>query len=594
MDEARRSASRRTSTTRSRSTPRSAVTEGINEIVKTLCRGAGRSCILVVFIFLQGWRATLIPLLAVPVSLIGTFAFFPLLGFSINTLSLFGLVLAIGLVVDDAIVVVEAVERHIEKGLSPQRGDAQGDGGGVRARSSPSRSSSRAVFVPTVFIPGITGRLYQQFAVTIAISVLISAFNALTLSARRSRRCCCGRSAPSRAGRSAGSSAAFNRMFDACDRAATSRRLRAALIRKTLVSAGRARRRRRGRRRHRLAGCPAASSRSEDQGYFFMQRPAAGRRRRSQRTDDVVQRDRGDPREDAGRGVRTRRSPATACSSSVTTHATTGSSSSRSSRGTSARRPRRSTTAMLAQRSTASSQRDPRAMAFAFSPPAIPGVGTAGGVTFMLAGPQPARTSAFLADERATLPWQPRSKRPEFDAGVHDVPCRRCRRSSWTSTATRRCKQGVDAGGRLHDAADLHGRRVRELLQPLRAARGRSTCRPKASTARGRRPRPVLRAERRRASMVPLSALVEARADAAGPSSRCASTCTAVGADQRLAARGLQLRPGDEGARGGRSTRPCRPRWATTTSGMSFQEKAAAEGVPPTRDLRARRWCSCS
>src|SRR5690348_10729016 len=96
-----------------------AVTEGMREIVKTLLEALAL-VVLVVFIFLQGWRATLIPLCAVPVSLVGTFVLFPLFGFSINTLSLFGLVLAIGLVVDDAIVVVEAVERHIEEGLSPK------------------------------------------------------------------------------------------------------------------------------------------------------------------------------------------------------------------------------------------------------------------------------------------------------------------------------------------------------------------------------------------------------------------------------------------------------------------------------------------
>ena len=116
----------------SRSTRRCAVSEGIKEIVKTLFE-ALVLVILVVFIFLQGFRATLIPLLAVPVSLVGTFAVFPLLGFSINTLSLFGLVLAIGLVVDDAIVVVEAVEHHIEQGLSPRDATLQGDGGGVGA-----------------------------------------------------------------------------------------------------------------------------------------------------------------------------------------------------------------------------------------------------------------------------------------------------------------------------------------------------------------------------------------------------------------------------------------------------------------------------
>jgi len=137
--------------------------------------------ILVVFIFLQGWRATLIPLLAVPVSLVGTFAIFPMLGFSINTLSLFGLVLAIGLVVDDAIVVVEAVEHHIEKGLSPKDAAFKA----MEEVSGPVIAIAiilAAVFVPTAFIPGITGQLYQQFAVTIAVSVIFSAFNALSLS----------------------------------------------------------------------------------------------------------------------------------------------------------------------------------------------------------------------------------------------------------------------------------------------------------------------------------------------------------------------------------------------------------------------------
>jgi HAE1 family hydrophobic/amphiphilic exporter-1 len=156
------------------------VTEGIVEIEHTLVE-ALVLVILVVYIFLQGWRATLIPLLAVPVSLIGTFALFPLLGFSINTLSLFGLVLAIGLVVDDAIVVVEAVEHHIEHGLSPKEASFKA----MEEVASPVIGIAvilSAVFIPTAFIPGITGRLYQQFAVTIAVSVILSAFNALTLS----------------------------------------------------------------------------------------------------------------------------------------------------------------------------------------------------------------------------------------------------------------------------------------------------------------------------------------------------------------------------------------------------------------------------
>ena len=133
------------------------VTEGINEIVHTLFE-AIVLVIIVVFLFLQNWRATLIPLLTVPVSLIGTFIFFPLLGFSINTLSLFGLVLAIGLVVDDAIVVVEAVEHHIEHGMSPKDAtlkameEVSGPVVGIALVLS-------AVFVPVGFMGGIQGRL---------------------------------------------------------------------------------------------------------------------------------------------------------------------------------------------------------------------------------------------------------------------------------------------------------------------------------------------------------------------------------------------------------------------------------------------------
>ncbi len=157
-----------------------AVSAGLKDIEVTLFIALGL-VVLVVYIFLQGWRATLIPLLAVPVSLIATFTLFPVLHFSVNTLSLFGLVLAIGLVVDDAIVVVEAVERHIEEGMTPRDAALQA----MEEVSGPVVAIAlilAACFLPTVFVPGITGRLYQQFAVTIAISVLFSAFNALSLS----------------------------------------------------------------------------------------------------------------------------------------------------------------------------------------------------------------------------------------------------------------------------------------------------------------------------------------------------------------------------------------------------------------------------
>ncbi len=157
-----------------------AVREGMKEIIITLVI-AIILVLLVVYLFLQDWRATLIPMLAVPVSLVGTFAMFPAFGFSINTLTMFGLVLAIGLVVDDAIVVVEGVQRYIEEGLPPKEAAQKA----MEELTAPVIGIAlvlSAVFVPTVFIPGITGQLYKQFAITIAISVVLSAFNALTLS----------------------------------------------------------------------------------------------------------------------------------------------------------------------------------------------------------------------------------------------------------------------------------------------------------------------------------------------------------------------------------------------------------------------------
>ncbi|MFN5062591.1 MAG: efflux RND transporter permease subunit [Pseudomonadota bacterium] len=156
-----------------------AVTEGIDEIVHTL-RDAVILVIVVVFLFLQSWRATLIPILVVPVSLIATFAVFPFLGFSVNVLSLLGLVLAIGIVVDDAIVVVEAVMHHMEQGASPREATnlaMQEVAGPVAAIAL----ILCAVFVPVIFMGGISGLFYQQFAVTIAVSVLFSALAALTL-----------------------------------------------------------------------------------------------------------------------------------------------------------------------------------------------------------------------------------------------------------------------------------------------------------------------------------------------------------------------------------------------------------------------------
>jgi HAE1 family hydrophobic/amphiphilic exporter-1 len=157
-----------------------AVEASIHEIVKTFVE-ALILVTLVVFIFLQNLRATIIPLLTVPVSIVGTFIFFPLLGFSVNTLSMFGLVLAIGIVVDDAIVVVEAVMHHIEHGMAPREATLQA----MKEVSAPVIGIAlilSAVFIPVAFISGLTGQMYQQFALTIAISVLLSAFSALSLS----------------------------------------------------------------------------------------------------------------------------------------------------------------------------------------------------------------------------------------------------------------------------------------------------------------------------------------------------------------------------------------------------------------------------
>src|SRR5947199_7200135 len=160
--------------------PTQFVQQSIDAVLHTLLEAIAL-VVLVVILFLQTWRASLIPLIAVPVSVVGIFAVLLAFGFSINTLSLFGLVLAIGIVVDDAIVVVENVERHIAEGLSP-----------LEATKVAMREVSRpiiaitlvlvAVFGPVAFVSGLTGEFYRQFALTIAISTVISAFNSLTLS----------------------------------------------------------------------------------------------------------------------------------------------------------------------------------------------------------------------------------------------------------------------------------------------------------------------------------------------------------------------------------------------------------------------------
>jgi len=156
------------------------VGESIQDVIYTLGE-AILLVILVIFIFLQDWRTTFIPAITIPVSLIGTFAFIKLLGFSINTLTLFGITLATGLVVDDAIVVIENVQRHISEGLSDAHKAASVAMGEVAGAVIATSLVLVAVFVPVAFFPGTTGILFRQFALTIAFSVAISAFNALTL-----------------------------------------------------------------------------------------------------------------------------------------------------------------------------------------------------------------------------------------------------------------------------------------------------------------------------------------------------------------------------------------------------------------------------
>jgi HAE1 family hydrophobic/amphiphilic exporter-1 len=378
-----------------------AVSEGIREIVKTLFE-ALILVVIVVFIFLQGFRATLIPLLAVPVSLVGTFMVFPLLGFSINTLSLFGLVLAIGLVVDDAIVVVEAVEHHIEEGMSPHDAAFKA----MEEVSGPVVAIAlilAAVFVPTAFIPGITGRMYQQFAITIAISVMISAFNALTLSPALSALLL----RPKREMR--GPLGAFFRGFNRWFGKATNGYVGTCghLIRKSAFSM------------ILLAGfavvtglissrLPGGFVPNEDQGYFFLnaQLPLAASLQRTAAVNDKLD---AILKETPGVKYYT----GVAGFSLLSFVNTTYSSFYFVSLEGWAERDKKGLTVDVIMRDLNRRLAGfPDAQAFAFSPPAIPGVGTSGGVTFILedlTGKDP----AYLADNTTKF-LETARKRPEF------------------------------------------------------------------------------------------------------------------------------------------------------------------------------------
>jgi HAE1 family hydrophobic/amphiphilic exporter-1 len=379
-----------------------AVHEGMKEIVETLLIAIALVA-AVVYLFLQGWRATLIPLLAVPVSLVGTFLFFPAFGFSINTLSLFGLVLAIGLVVDDAIVVVEAVQRHVDEGLSPKEAASKA----MEEISGPVIGIAlvlSAVFIPTAFIPGITGRLYQQFAVTIAISVVLSAFNALSLS-------------PALASlllkpQPKGKKGLLGKFFDWFNRTferATNGyvRLSGAILRKSVVAfvvllgfgaAG-----------VWVAGkLPTSFVPDEDQGYFYMniQLPNAAS---LQRTEEVLAKI-----QKIASAIPGVENVTTVGGFSLLSFVRTSYSGFAwiSMKEWGDRKTRAEQFQAVKARLNGALSKLPDAVAFGFSPPAIPGVGTSGGVTFILEDRSGGDTK-FLADNLAKF-MAAASKRPEI------------------------------------------------------------------------------------------------------------------------------------------------------------------------------------
>ena len=431
-----------------------AVTEGIKEIVHTLFE-ALILVIIVVFIFLQGWRATLIPLLAVPVSLVGTFVFFPLLGFSINTLSLFGLVLAIGLVVDDAIVVVEAVEHHIEQGMSPKDATLKA----MEEVSGPVIAIAvilAAVFVPTAFIPGITGRLYQQFAVTIAVSVIISAFNALTLSPALSAMLL--RPKKKSWGPLQKFYDRFNRIFGRstdgyvnwCDHLIRKSKMSLLFLLATAVLAG-------------FFGkhLPTSFLPDEDQGFVYagLQLPDAAS---LQRTDAVTRK---------AEEIIMKTPGVKFCTSVVGYSMLSGVANTYSSfffitleEWALRKSPEQSYEAIKAHL-TRELGGLTEAIAFAFPPPAIPGIGTSGGATFILED-RAGKDLAFLAEQTNKFLDAAR-KRPEL-AGLSTTFRPNVPQVFVDVDRDKVLKQGVALSGRLQNPPVLHGRRLRELLQPFR------------------------------------------------------------------------------------------------------------------------------
>ena len=365
-----------------------AISEGMHDIMHTLVI-ALILVIIVVFVFLQGWRAALIPLLAVPVSLIGTFAFFPLFGFTLNTLSLFGLVLSIGLVVDDAIVVVEATERHIEDGMPPKAAALQA----MHEVAGPVASLAlilAAVFIPTIFIAGITGRLYQQFALTIVISVMLSVFNALSLSPALAALLLRPKEKDAARGPLGKFYAAFNRGFDRAQHGYL--RLAGALLRKATFAAlllavilGAAL----------LLGArlPTAFIPVEDQGYAFVvaQLPYASS---LERTDAVCKKI-----EDVLKNTPGVKYYTTVEGFSLLSQvqATYNAFFFVTLKPWAERKKADEQIGAIQAHLNATLSKLPEAQVVAFSPPSIPGVGTSGGFTFILEDRSGSQGLAFLS-----------------------------------------------------------------------------------------------------------------------------------------------------------------------------------------------------
>lgn len=381
------------------------IVAGIEGIEHTLFE-AVLLVILVVFLFLQSWRATLIPLLTVPVSLVGAFILFPALGFSINTLSLFGLVLAIGLVVDDAIVVVEAVEHHIEHGLSPK--DAT-----VKAMSEVSGPVIAialvlsGVFVPVAFLGGITGSMYQQFALTIALSMIFSAINALTLSPALCARLLKPRS--KNKGLLDKLFGGFNRGFDKATNGYV--RVTSGLVRKAVLGIGL------------FLACSVAAGGlgsaistafvpEEDQGYFMIDArlpPPAS----LQRTDEVAREI--DQILSETEGVKTFNT-LVGYSLLSSTVASFNAGYFVQLKPWEERKGDDMTAAAIIRRMNQRLSRIAGAQVFAVAPPAIPGIGNGGGFSFMLQAPGSATTTELGQKAREFI--QAAMKRPEIAGAV--------------------------------------------------------------------------------------------------------------------------------------------------------------------------------